>query len=56
MKATGLTSSCTQMYFCTVESVWVLKNWAQIFTGKFYKKTLDQTGKRILSQSRYYKF
>ena len=29
---------------------------AQIFYNKVWKKTLDQTGKSILSQSRYFKF
>ena len=45
----------SKTYFHTIELVRATKYWSQIF-NKICKKTLDQVGKCILSQSRYFKF
>ena len=54
--ATLMHSSIVPRHFHAIELTWTHKYSAQIFYNKVWKKTLDQTGKSILSQSRYFKF
>ena len=52
MKATGLTSMVPRSIFVPLMGA---QNEPKLFITRFVK-TLDQPGKRILSQSRYFKF
>ena len=54
--ATLVHSSIVPRHFHAIELTWTHKGSAQMFYNKVWKKTLDQTGKSILSQSRYFKF
>ena len=53
MKTTCLTSAVLRRIFVQLNQ-YECPKWAQMFQSKICKKALDQAGKHILSQSRYF--